>query len=253
MHHVHWTLGGVMSACMRHYMRSGAAHRIDCMYTRPTWYAVLRHEYSAGCTMQLLQYTACTVFSFLRTLTTRHCSHAFTRTYTFMNWVSEWVSEWVTVHRLTDWLTVGWWTVWDARQWRVGVAVWQTDRHSHIELLTDWDCDHTQCCVSVKWWWMLDCCISLLFQMLPSVLWHWSLGVRKSIRPVKIEWWGVGVVICLERGADCLHMVQLMPLPSQTTSSLTWFKSRLVLLWFLHLLLQVVLEKRPLSGYTGSC
>ena len=28
------------------------------------------------------------------------------------------------------------------------------------------------------------------------------------------EWWGVGVVICLERGADCLHMVQLMPLPS---------------------------------------
>jgi len=26
------------------------------------------------------------------------------------------------------------------------------------------------------------------------------------------EWWGVGVVICLERGAD-LHTVQLMPLP----------------------------------------
>ena len=25
-------------------------------------------------------------------------------------------------------------------------------------------------------------------------------------------WWGVGVVICLERGAD-LHMAQLMPLP----------------------------------------
>jgi len=28
----------------------------------------------------------------------------------------------------------------------------------------------------------------------------------------KLEWWGAGVVICLERGAD-LHMVQLMPLP----------------------------------------
>ena len=28
----------------------------------------------------------------------------------------------------------------------------------------------------------------------------------------KQEWWGVGVVICLERGAD-LHMAQLMPLP----------------------------------------
>ena len=28
----------------------------------------------------------------------------------------------------------------------------------------------------------------------------------------KTEWWGAGVVICLERDAD-LHMVQLMPLP----------------------------------------
>ena len=28
----------------------------------------------------------------------------------------------------------------------------------------------------------------------------------------KLEWWGAGVVICLERGAD-LHMAQLMPQP----------------------------------------
>jgi len=37
------------------------------------------------------------------------------------------------------------------------------------------------------------------------------LGGRKGIRPVKNEWWwwGVGVVVCLERGAD-LHMAQLM-------------------------------------------
>jgi len=28
----------------------------------------------------------------------------------------------------------------------------------------------------------------------------------------KTEWWGAGVVICLERHAD-LHMNQLMPLP----------------------------------------
>jgi len=27
-----------------------------------------------------------------------------------------------------------------------------------------------------------------------------------------VEWWGAGMVICLERGAD-LHMAQLMPLP----------------------------------------
>jgi len=26
-------------------------------------------------------------------------------------------------------------------------------------------------------------------------------------------WWGAGVVICLERGANDLHMIQLMPLP----------------------------------------
>ena len=48
--------------------------------------------------------------------------------------------------------------------------------------------------------------------MLPSVLWCCWLGGRKGIWPVKTEWWGVGVVICLERGAD-LQMAQLMSLP----------------------------------------
>jgi len=38
------------------------------------------------------------------------------------------------------------------------------------------------------------------------------LGGRKDIRPVKTEWCGTGVVICLERGANDLHMGQLMPL-----------------------------------------
>jgi len=37
------------------------------------------------------------------------------------------------------------------------------------------------------------------------------------------------VVNCLERGADCLHMVQLMLLHPQTPSSLASFESRLVL------------------------
>ena len=46
----------------------------------------------------------------------------------------------------------------------------------------------------------------------PSVLSRCRMGGRKGIRPVKTEWWGVGMVICLDRGAD-LHMVQLMPLP----------------------------------------
>ena len=46
----------------------------------------------------------------------------------------------------------------------------------------------------------------------PSVLWRCWLGGRKGIRPVKKQWWGAGVVICLEQGAD-LHMAQLIPLP----------------------------------------
>ena len=33
-----------------------------------------------------------------------------------------------------------------------------------------------------------------------------------NIRPVKTEWWGAGMVICLERVA-VLHMAHLMSLP----------------------------------------
>jgi len=38
------------------------------------------------------------------------------------------------------------------------------------------------------------------------------VGQQEGIRPVKTEWWGAGVVVCLEQGA-VLHMAQLMPLP----------------------------------------
>ena len=38
----------------------------------------------------------------------------------------------------------------------------------------------------------------------------------------------VGMVICVQRGADCLHMIQLMPLHPKTPSFLASFKSRLV-------------------------
>jgi len=44
------------------------------------------------------------------------------------------------------------------------------------------------------------------------------LGGRKGIRPVKTEWWGTGMVIFLERGAD-LHIAQLMPLPLTVSCS----------------------------------
>ena len=55
--------------------------------------------------------------------------------------------------------------------------------------------------------------ITLLFSSIPSVLWRCWLGGGKGIQPVKkLEWWGTGVVICLERDGD-MHMAQLMPLP----------------------------------------
>ena len=49
-----------------------------------------------------------------------------------------------------------------------------------------------------------------------------------------------------ERGADCLHMVQLMPLHPQTPPPLASFKSRLVLP-FCYQLSQIVPEKRAIT------
>jgi len=44
------------------------------------------------------------------------------------------------------------------------------------------------------------------------------LSGRKGIRPVKnFEWWGAGMVICLERHAN-LHVAQLMLLPLTVSS-----------------------------------
>ena len=45
------------------------------------------------------------------------------------------------------------------------------------------------------------------------------LSVRKYIRSVKNRVARCGVIFCLERGADCLHMVQMMPMQSPKTHS----------------------------------
>jgi len=117
-------------------------------------------------------------------------------------------------------------------------------------------------------------------RLLPSVLWHCRFGVRKSIwpvklsdgyllytlclqcfdtvgwavrksiRPVKIDWWGVGVVIC-QWGADCLHNSPADATATQTPSSLASFKSRLVLPFWCRLT-HIVLEKRSLNGCISS-
>ena len=59
-------------------------------------------------------------------------------------------------------------------------------------------------------------CLQICWRWLPpepSVLWRWLVGWQEGHQACKkTEWWGAGVVICLERGAN-LHMAQLMPLP----------------------------------------
>ena len=56
---------------------------------------------------------------------------------------------------------------------------------------------------SVKFLINLNYCVPPL---MPSVLWRSWLGNRLGIRPVKTEWYGAGVVICLERGVCVIYM-----------------------------------------------
>ena len=49
------------------------------------------------------------------------------------------------------------------------------------------------------------------------------VGCQEAHPACKTEWWGVDVVICLEQGANCLHIVKLMPLHPKTQSSLALF------------------------------
>jgi len=60
-----------------------------------------------------------------------------------------------------------------------------------------------------------SCCFSILLHVSISAFSALTLLVgRQEGHPAckKTEWWGAGMVICLERRAD-LHTAQLMPLP----------------------------------------
>ena len=60
------------------------------------------------------------------------------------------------------------------------------------------------------------------------------------------------MVICPERGADCLHIVELMPLYPKIPPSVASFEFRLALpFWYQPT--QVFLEKRLLNGFSSSC
>ena len=63
----------------------------------------------------------------------------------------------------------------------------------------------------------------------------------RRLQRFRNEWWGAGVVICLEQDAD-LHMAQLMPLPLSLASVKSW----LVLPFWYHLT-RAVPEKGPLN------
>jgi len=56
-----------------------------------------------------------------------------------------------------------------------------------------------------------------------------GLAAGRTSSLQKTEWWGAGMDICLDRGAE-LHMAQLMPLPLTVSC---FSKSRLVLpFWY---------------------
>ena len=64
----------------------------------------------------------------------------------------------------------------------------------------------------------------------------------------KTEWWGAGVVVCLQQGAD-LHMAQLMPLPL-TVSCFSKIQIGFTFLVPAHLCIP---EKGPLNGCVSVC
>jgi len=74
----------------------------------------------------------------------------------------------------------------------------------------------------------------------------WAAGRASGL--YKTEWWGAGVVICLERGAD-LHTAQLMPLPL----TVSCFSKIQIGLPFWYRLTWVVPEKGPLNGCVCVC
>jgi len=65
----------------------------------------------------------------------------------------------------------------------------------------------------------------------------------------KTEWWGAGVVICLERCAD-LDMAQLMPLPLTVSC---FSKIQIGFTFLVYRLTWVVSDKGPLNGCVCVC
>ena len=86
---------------------------------------------------------------------------------------------------------------WVTGHWSVQLSVIEKCRTDSILTHTHTHLEHNYCIL------LLRIIILLLLHNVPSVLWRCWLGGRKGIRPVKNWVVGAGVVICLERGAEC--------------------------------------------------
>jgi len=81
-------------------------------------------------------------------------------------------------------------------------------------------------------WECMGCCLQCFL--------HCSLDVRKNIWPIKLEWWGVGMIICLKQSADCLSLSSENPI----ISCLIIMQNGFSFLSFCCRFTLVVLEKR---------
>ena len=101
---------------------------------------------------------------------------------------------------------------------------------------------------------LLDNPVHRFHFLVHSVLWHCRFDVRKGILPLKVEWWGVGVLswaaVLSEMDIVCIWSSWCHCRP-KTPSSLASFKSRLVLP-FWYRLAKVVLDIRPLNRFSSS-
>jgi len=95
------------------------------------------------------------------------------------------------------------------------------------ESIVSWFYD-SQCIIIIV---TLCCAFSALMLLV-----GWVAARASSLH--KTEWWDVGVVICLRRGAD-LHMGQLMPLPL-TISCSSKYRLLILVLYFWYWLTRVV-------------
>ena len=117
---------------------------------------------------------------------------------------------------------------------------------------------------SSLWYFQFDekfrnsCCLYNVYNALTGFSFTWLMAFsalmllvgRQEGHPAckKLEWWGAGMVICLEQGAD-LHMAQLMPLPL----TVSCFSKIQIGLPFWYWPTRVVQEKGPLNGCVCVC